>query len=111
MNLESIKKLFKGSKEDMIIACSHLAKREDIITVMKEWEEEYREYVDLYFLSGRPEPQRPAIVFYPTHYAFSNRDNFYYQLPSGHYLVCSPGKGVGYCYENYSTTLEVIRDF
>lgn len=112
MDKEIIKKLFQGTKEDQIIACSLIAEKKDLIAIMKEWENLYSLELKKYYgsFSSRKEPERPVVIFKYRSSIFNDTQSFYYKLPNGHYLVCEPG-GIGYCYENYTKSCEVINHF
>ena len=101
---DKIKRLFQGTREDQIIACSLLVKNYDPWETLKEWQIEYSDNVKQYFeTSGdkRGNPERPIVLFKYREDIFLNsysRD-FYYKYAAKRYILCCEDT-ISICYEN-----------
>ena len=98
---EKIKKLFQGTKEDMIIACSLLVNNFDVPQFLREW---IKENQDLHWEQSNDRVQ----VNFDKNNGWLDNDLFYYRIRDNYLLGCSVNRGICEAHEAY-IPVEIIN--
>lgn len=99
---EKIKKLFQGTKEDMIIAC-------ELIAQLKEHPNDFILSLGDAYNHQDEGDSHPRWATVEDIEWDTTVGTFYYKFKDNSYILCSPGYGVCFCFEAYADTIEIIN--